>query len=100
MVFRPTSPKDPRGGSANAQVLNHAVGVRILSGASPPCDARIWHCGLGLPGTTPARFGSPTWSGRCDTPPAPPSAFAKLPFASSTVNQLPLEIDTIFATCH
>src|SRR5579863_1093307 len=89
MVLRPTLPKDPRGGSTNAQVLNHAVGVRILLGATQ----------VGLPGTVPAVFGSPTWSGRCDTPPAPPSALAKLPFASSTVNQFPLESDTMVAIC-
>ena len=27
IVFRPTSPNDPNAGSANAQVLNHCVGV-------------------------------------------------------------------------
>src|ERR1019366_9435322 len=89
MVFRPTLPKEPRGGSANAQGLNHAEGVRILSGATQ----------VGLPGTVPALLGSPTRSGRWETPPAPPSALAKLALESSTVYQLPLEIERIFAIC-
>src|SRR5437588_9780273 len=44
--------------------------------------------------------GRETESGRCETPPTPPSEFAKFPLESSTVNQFPLDTLVIPAICH
>ena len=75
-VLRPTFPKEPRAGSWYRQVLKNTS--------------------LPVAGTHSAV--SPK-SGRCDTPPTPPSEFAKFPLESSTVNQFPVDTLVIPAIC-